>query len=54
MKTNENITNAVNMSMEEFAEKVKQTPSYAIYRRAVTENKKIRRNFCSCPRCFTD
>lgn len=32
-----NVENALNMTLEEFAEKVKETPSYAIYKRAVTE-----------------
>lgn len=35
-----NVENAVNMTLEEFAEKVKETPSYAIYKRAVTEKQK--------------
>ena len=36
----ENVKNAVNMTMEEFAENVKEMPSYAIYRRAVMEKRK--------------
>lgn len=35
-----NVEDAVNMTLEEFAEKVKGTPSYAIYKRAVTEKQK--------------